>query len=120
MAQNNLLRAHVRAELAAARSARTERDLERAWHHLERAHILSQPSAWMHTHVHAAMWMLALMTFDVRELAGQTVRLLVAGIGSLLGRYPVGNTGRARVPIALPMPVPEDLQHVLRSAGATV
>ncbi len=119
MPQNNLLRVHVRAELAAARNARTQGDIERTWHHLERAHILAQPSAWMHTHVHGSMWMLALVSLDLRELAGQTARLLVAGLGSLLGRYPVGNTGRARVPMSMPMRIPDDLQLVLRQAGAT-
>jgi hypothetical protein len=30
---------------------------------------------------------------DRREIVGQMVRLVVAGPGSLTGRYPVGNTG---------------------------
>jgi hypothetical protein len=37
--------------------------------------------------------------------------------GSLTGRYPVGNTGRARVPATQPMPIREDLADLLRGAG---
>jgi hypothetical protein len=72
----------------------------------------------LHTRVHASMIVLAIMVMDVRELFGQVVRILVAGIGSLVGRYPIGNTGRARVPIALPMAIEPDLQAVLDNVAA--
>ncbi len=111
------LKPHVASELAKARSARSRRDVELAWHHLERAHILSQPSAWLHTRVHFSMLVLALRTLDLRELFGQVVRVSVAGIGSAMGRYPRGNTGRARVPINKPMPIAEDLGRILAGAS---
>lgn len=114
------LRPHVRHELAEAAAARRRGDRPAAWHHLERAHILSQPAAWLHTRVHIAMLVLAVRTRDLRELWGQVVRLSVAAIGSLLGRFPAGNTGRARVPIAQPMPIPDDLLGLLAAAGAEV
>jgi hypothetical protein len=50
---------------------------------------------------------------DRREVTGQLVRLVVAGPGSATGRYPVGNSGRARVPATLPMPLPDDLAALL-------
>lgn len=103
------LQPRVATELHAARAARSRDDLPSAWRHLERAHILSQPSAWLHTRVHWAMLVLALRTRDARELVGQLVRIAIAGVGSALGRYPVGNTGRARVPLTKPMPIPDDL-----------
>jgi hypothetical protein len=114
MPHRALLRPHVRAELTAASAAA---DAPAAWRHLERAHILSQPSAWLHTRVHLAMLVLALRTRDVRELFGQLVRLAVGGIGSSLGRYPAGNTGRARVPATRPMPIPDDVQAVFAQLG---
>lgn len=113
MNRTEALRPHVELELAAARTARRERDVARAWVHLERAHILSQPSARLHTRVHVVMLVVAFTAFDVREIWGQLVRLAVAGIGSLLGRYPLGNTGRARAPINAPMPIPPDLEQIL-------
>ncbi|MBP6627820.1 MAG: DUF3703 domain-containing protein [Kofleriaceae bacterium] len=109
------LRPHVSAELEAAASARRAGDVAEAWRRLERAHILSQPSAWLHTRVHWAMLVLAVRRFDVRELAGQLMRLAVAGVGSAVGRYPRGNTGRARVSISEPMPIADDLAAILAS-----
>jgi hypothetical protein len=50
---------------------------------------------------------------DRRELTGQLTRLLVAGPGSVLRRYPVGNTGGANVSAVTPMPIPTGLQAVV-------
>jgi hypothetical protein len=61
------------------------------------------------------MLVLAVRRFDVRELAGQLMRLAVAGVGSAVGRYPRGNTGRARVSISEPMPIADDLAAILAS-----
>jgi len=115
--QGTLLRPHVLTELEAARAARRRDDRVAIWRHLERAHILSQPSARLHTRVHWSMIVTALWVMDLRELLGQLVRISVAGVGSLVGRYPVGNTGRARVPISQPMPIPEDLCEILAQPG---
>lgn len=108
------LRPFVSQELTAAAAARRHGAIAAAWIALERAHILSQPSAWLHTRVHWSMLTLAIRTRDARELAGQVLRIAVAGIGSLIGRFPRGNTGRARVPMNQPMPIPPDLASILR------
>ncbi|HEY4609414.1 MAG TPA: DUF3703 domain-containing protein, partial [Ilumatobacteraceae bacterium] len=42
-------------ERTAARFARSQGDAAREWHHLERAHILSQPRAGLHLRTHVAM-----------------------------------------------------------------
>jgi hypothetical protein len=113
MNHTSLLRPHVDAELLAARHAQ---NVAVAWKHLERAHILSQPSAALHTRVHVAMLVAATTDLDIREVFGQLVRVLVAGVGSLARSYPLGNTGRARVPMNAPMPIPPDLQAILDRA----
>jgi hypothetical protein len=104
------VRAAYATELAEARSAgsSTER-----WTALERAHILSQPWVRPHLRAHVAMLGVAWRERDRREIAGQLLRLVVAGPGSATGRYPVGNTGRARVPATLVMPMPDDLAALL-------
>jgi hypothetical protein len=53
---------------------------------------------------------------DDRELWGQLVRLMVAGPGSISRRYPLGHTGRARVPATQPVPIPE-VGELLGQAG---
>ena len=100
-----------------ARSAEIVGDVEGAWELLEQAHILSQPSAWLHARVHASMLGLAWRTRDAVEIRGQLLRLFVAGPGSVLGRYPVGNTGRSNVPATLPMRVPPELEKLLAGDG---
>ena len=97
---------------------RTARSGGARWHHLERAHVLSQPWAFEHSRVHVAMLAQALRDRDRVEVQGQVVRLLVAGVGSLTGRYPIGNSGRARVPATKPMPIEDDdLREALAATG---
>jgi Protein of unknown function (DUF3703) len=106
--------APVRAAFAAElRTARRTADVAVAWRAAERAHILSQPWPWPHTVVHTAMLRRALRERDIVEAVGQVIRLAVAGPGSAAGRYPAGNTGRARVPLTQPMPIPDDLAELL-------
>jgi FtsP/CotA-like multicopper oxidase with cupredoxin domain len=100
-------------EMRAARTAHGHADDREEWTHLERAHILSQPSALRHIRTHAGMFVAAVRRRDRHEILGQVFRLLVAGPGSITGRYPVGNTGGANVNAFKPMPIPEDLRVVL-------
>jgi hypothetical protein len=100
-------------EMRAARAVDSRTDGAEEWRHLERAHILSQPSALLHIRTHAAMLVAALRRRDRHEILGQLFRLMVAGPGSLTGRYPVGNTGGANVNAFTPMPIPEDLRPIL-------
>jgi hypothetical protein len=104
------------AERAAARTARAAGDSAAEWHHLERAHILSQPKARLHLRTHVAMLAAGIRRHDRREIVGQLLRLVVAGPGSLTGRYPVGNTGGADVNALTPMPIPTDLAPYLSPA----
>ena len=112
-----VLRAGWRAERDAARTARRVRDARREWHHLERAHILSQPMAGLHLRTHGAMVAASVRRRDSHEFAGQLLRLLLAVPGSISGRYPVGNTGGADVSAFSTMAVPEDLRPLLLAFG---
>ena len=98
------------------RRARSDEPLEQRWSALERAHILSQPWPIPHVRSHAAMMRLAVQQRDRREFLGQALRIVVAGPASAVGKYPTGNTGRAQVPAALPMPITDDLAQLLEGA----
>src|SRR5688500_15992581 len=102
-------------ERAQAKAARNRGDFSDEWSRLERAHILSQPMIMPHVRTHLAMISYGLRRRDGREIAGQLLRLILAGPGSLTGRYPVGNTGGANVSAFLPMPVPDDFLILLEN-----
>lgn len=63
------------------------------------------------------MLRLALRDRDAFEVLGQFVRLMVAAPGSAAGQYPTGNTGRTRIGLTTPVPIPDDLAALLRDAG---
>ena len=117
------IRERIDENLSEARAARQRGDWDRCWRLLEDAHVLSQPWAWPHVRVHGAMFAAGFVRRDVREVRGQLLRLVVAGPASTVGKFPVGNTGRARVSALRPMPIRPDLAAILdsnptRSCGA--
>lgn len=112
-------RAAFRREADAARVALLNRDIETAYRHLERAHILGQPWAAPHSWTHWMMLRLAFSQGDGREVRGQLLRLAGGGFLSLIGWLPSGNTGRANVSAIRPMPLPADLQTLCGAPGAS-
>lgn len=107
------LEAAYREEIQAFLQARADKEIARAWQALERAHILSQSVLRLHLHVHVLMLAFATARREWPEAWGQAFRLILVPLGALLGRIPLGNTGRASVSAFVPMPIPEDLQRVL-------
>lgn len=100
---------HIDEALTTARTA----SKEDAWHALEKAHILSQPFAWQHVRVHMHMFRRSWRDRRWRELLGQLPRLLLAGPGSLFGRYPRGNRGTTAVSMFKPESMPPELESLL-------
>ena len=118
---NPSLRQAYDAELKAARAARLAEQAGVAFHHLERAHILSQRHTLQHVYVHWLMLRVAAASGACREAAGQVTRIVAAAVFSRIW-VPLGNTGRAGVSAVKPMPVPEDLRALLgrgRSGSAS-
>lgn len=114
---NSALRTAYDVELLAARHAAAGRRTEQAFHHLARAHILSQRFTWRHVHVHWRMLLLGLSVRDRREVFGQVPRIVAATLFSRIW-VPAGNTGRANVSAVQPMPIPDDLRALLEPSGA--
>jgi len=111
------IRTRLQQNLIESRQSRKLKDFDRCWSLLEDAHVLSQPWAWRHVRVRGSMFVAAIVQRDVREVRGQLSRIAVAGPGSMSGRYPTGNTGRARVPATQPMPIRSDLVEILERSG---
>lgn len=113
---NDGLKTFYRTELTAAADAERLGDFQRAFKHLERAHILSQKYTFAHASTHLRMLRLGWRVRDRREVVGQVTRAAAALLFSRIW-VPVGNTGRANVSAFKPMPVAEDLATVLKKAG---
>lgn len=108
------LRVHYRKELELYKVELEKENLQVAWRHLERAHILSQPWPREHSYVHWLMLKFGFRIKSAREITGQIPRLLIGGVKSFVGRIPIGNTGGANVPPLQPMEIPEDLAAILK------
>jgi hypothetical protein len=87
-------------------------DFEAAFRHLERAHVLAQRMTGRHTFIHWRMLVAGLRRGDMREVAGQVPRMVASILFSRLW-VPRGNSGRSRVSAFKPMPVPDDLRHLV-------
>ena len=99
-------------ELSSARLAVRARQFDLCFVHLERAHVLAQRHTVRHSYVHGLMLVAGVRRGDWREVLGQVPRMIASLLFSRLW-VPRGNTGRARVSAFEPMPVPEDLRHLV-------
>ena len=105
-------------ELMRRFSTASTADLADRWAWLEAAHVVGQHDFTLHWVSHTAMLRFALQTRNLREAAGQVLRLALVPPGHLLQRLPAGNPGRATVSAFAPMPVDERLGQLIRQAAS--
>lgn len=111
---NSFIESKFHEQIQTAKTFEKIQDFERAWHFLERAHILAQYHVFPHLWIHWLMILLAIKTKDPSEFFGQLLRLLLAAPGSIFRKAPKGNTGRSNVGIFQPMEIPSDLEEILK------
>jgi len=104
-------------ELNAYKTELMKGNLQIAWHHLERAHIIGQQYPYEHSYVHWKMLQFGFKIKSSKEVFGQIPRLLVGGVKSFVGKVPVGNPGGANVPPLKPFPIDPELQGIFIKAG---
>ncbi len=109
------LQVHYHRELDLYKMELAQWNLPQAWQHLERAHILAQAWPREHSQVHWHMLQFGFFIKSPKEIMGQIPRLLVGGVKSFVGHIPVGNTGGANVPPLRSMPIPDDLNRILKA-----
>ena len=105
-------RAAYTREMDAGRARYAAGDLDAAFGHFERAHILGQRRTVAHVRSHWWMLRTGVARGDWREIRGQVARILAAATMTRIW-VPDGNTGGANVSAVQPMPVPEDLRALL-------
>lgn len=113
------IRPYVEAELRAAAEAESQGNAERAFAHLERAHVLGQASTALHVRVHWRMLLWGARQRSARECVGQIVRIVGAATKTAIGMVPSGNTGGSNVSPVEVMPVSPELEQLIRQAQAS-
>lgn len=114
------LKPYFERELNAYHDALENGDLQQAWRHLERAHVIGQAYPLKHSYVHWKMLQFGILIKSLKEIIGQIPRLLVGGVKSFVGKIPVGNTGGANIPPLKTLPIEPEIEEVFRKAGVTV
>jgi hypothetical protein len=115
----NRIKPHWDLEVASAARAESDGDPQLAFRYLERAHILGQKSTWLHTQTHILMMRWGLRQPSSREVAGQLFRIVGAATKTAFGLVPAGNTGGANVGPFRTLPIPADLQILMRAAQSS-
>jgi len=111
---NHTLKDAIRNELRLAESLEAAGNLNLAFHHLERAHVLGQASTYEHTRIHWRMFKIAIRQKSTVEIWGQIIRIVGASTKTPFGIYPKGNTGGSSIWFFKSLPVPDDLQNILK------
>lgn len=99
------LKPYYNTELKKYRSEYLSGNLNSAWNHLERAHIIGQRYPYAHSFVHWKMLQFGFKIKNGKEIFGQIPRLIFGGVKSFVGKIPVGNPGGANVPPLKSFPI---------------
>lgn len=92
-------------------------NLNKAWSHLERAHIIGQRYPYNHSYAHWKMLQFGFKIKSGKEILGQIPRLIVGGVKSFVGKIPEGNPGGANVPPLKPFPIEQEIKEIFMKAG---
>jgi Protein of unknown function (DUF3703) len=92
-------------------------NLDGAFVHLERAHILGQTHVRWHVLSHWLMLKVAIRRHQGIGAMGQAVRIVLGAIGSAVGRVPTGNTGGSEVSMFARMPIAPELLRVMEGTN---
>ena len=111
------LKPYFKAEMDKYRTEYSIGNLQIAWNHLERAHIIGQKYPYAHSFVHCKMLQFGIKIKSGKEIIGHIPRLLFGGVKSFVGKIPVGNPGGANVPPLKPFPIEKELQNIFAKAG---
>jgi hypothetical protein len=91
-------------------------NLDGAFRHLERVHVLGQTDVRWHVLAHWLMLKVAIRRGRAMTAIGQAVRIVLGAIGSAVGRVPTGNTGGSDVSMFVRMPIAAELLRVMEGA----
>lgn len=102
-------------EMAAAHRLIGTGDLNAAFIHLERAHVIGQCYVVPHVRSHWHMLRIGIKQRSFREVVGQTIRIVLGALGSAVGVVPTGNTGGTNISMFARLPIDADLQKTIEA-----
>lgn len=97
-------------ELRLYTEARAINNHEECLKHLGRAHILSQSHWFRHLYIHFLMFEYAWKRKDLKELMGQSLRVIITIPGHMIGKVPKGNIGWSTMGLLETSQIPNDLK----------
>ena len=92
-------------------------DLEQAFRHLERAHVIGQTSVGAHAKAHWLMLVLEVRRKRVGASLGQAIRLVLGIVGSAVGVVPTGNTGGTDISMFKRLPIAPELRAIIEDTS---
>lgn len=110
---NSRQRQAFEQEIGVGRELIAAGDLDRAFRHLERAHIIGQAFVYAHAKTHWLMLTLEIRRRRFSAAFGQAIRIVLGIIGSAVGLVPVGNTGGTDISMFKRLPIAPDLQKII-------
>ena len=117
-AMNTNRRLAFSREIALSRELVAAGDPERAFRHLERAHVIGQTFVGAHSKAHWLMLKLEFRRRQVGAVLGQVVRLILGAIGSAVGVVPIGNTGGTDISMFKRLPIAPELQEIIDGSSS--
>ncbi len=101
------------AEITEAKRLLALGEIALGFTHLERAHVLGQAYTLPHMHTHWLMLKVEVRRRRPMAAFGQAIRFGFGGIGSAIGRIPVGNTGGSDISMFKSMPIAPELKAII-------
>lgn len=102
------------SELVTARRLVDCADFDGAFVHLERAHVIGQYHLIPHVRSHWAMLRIGIKRRSTTQVWGQTIRLVLGAIGSVVNVVPSGNTGGTNISMFQRLPIPPEIEDLFR------
>jgi len=115
---NSQRRLAFNREITLSRELTAAGDLERAFKHLERAHVIGQTIVSAHAKAHWLMFTLELRRRRSGAAFGQAIRLVLGVIGSAIGFVPTGNTGGTDISMFKRLPIAPELQEIIGNSSS--
>ena len=110
---NPVQRAGFDNEIALAKERIAKGELDAGFSHLERAHIIGQAFVAPHATSHWLMLRVEFRRRRVFAVFGQTARIALGILGSIVGLVPIGNTGGTNISMFRRLPIEPELQNII-------